>query len=48
MRYYLAQQLRIMLSRDVLIGEHILAFFNALKLCSMLLKLGEYFGGNSN
>ena len=35
-------------SRDVLIGEHIVAFLNALKSCSMLFKLGEYFGENSN
>jgi hypothetical protein len=48
MRHYLAQQLRIILSIDVLIGEYILALFNALKSGSMSFKSGEYFGKNSN
>ena len=35
-------------NRDVLIGEYILAIFNALKSCYMSFKSGEYFGKNSN
>ena len=48
MRHYWAKWLRIVLSRDVLIGEYILDIFNALKSCSMSFKSGEYFGQNSN
>ena len=48
MKQYVPQQLRIISSIDVLIGEYILALFNALKSCSMSLKSGEFFGKNSN
>ena len=34
--------------KRLLIGEYILALFNALKSCSISFKSGEYFGKNSN
>ena len=48
MKQYVPQQLRIISSIDVLIGEYILALLNSLKSCSISFKLGEYFGKNSN